>query len=185
MKWVVKLIKIKNFKTYGIDSFIGPIANFNGVYGKNGSGKTNIIDAVNFFLGGNLADINCNSIHDIFPKYYTNITECEIKVGMLLINNENKKPLIRIIDKNNISEFFLDGLKISFNQFFKFLKNIGLENFKDFIIIKNPNTNKIFTDPLYLSSIIDKISDSNKFSLAHLKAVILKKKIARKLHILL
>jgi hypothetical protein len=177
MKWIVNLIRIKNFKTYGIDSVVGPIANFNGIYGKNGSGKSNLIDGINFLLGGNLSGINCNSIYDIFPKNYKKTIECEIKVGMLLINNKKKKTLIRIINKNNTSEFFLGGLKVSFNQFFKFLKYIGLENIKDFIIIKNPNTSKIFIDPLYLSSIIDTISGSNKFSLAHLKAAILKKKL--------
>ena len=96
MKWIVNLIRIKNFKTYGIDSVVGPIANFNGIYGKNGSGKSNLIDGINFLLGGNLSGINCNSIYDIFPKNYKKTIECEIKVGMLLINNKKKKNF----DKN-------------------------------------------------------------------------------------
>ena len=170
-------IKLKNFKSYGNETVIGPFDNLNGITGSNGSGKSNLIDAFVFLNGGNMNEINCQSLTDLFTSSVYSKKISETKVAVLFCDEKVKKKFTRIVDENNYSEFFLNEIKVSFGNFFKTLKKFGLLMPKDFFLIKNPLEYRPCKNSSYLSKLIDKVSGSTKLSTAHLRAIILKKKL--------
>jgi len=170
-------IKLKNFKSYKNDTIIGPFDTINGIIGSNGSGKSNLIDAFVFLNGGNMNEINCLSLTDLFTNSIHSKKISETKVAVLFCDENVKKKFTRVVDENNCSEFFLNEIKVSFGNFFKTLKNFGLFMPKDFFLIKNPLEYEPCKNSSYLSKLIDKVSGSTKLSIAHLRAIILKKKL--------
>lgn len=53
----IKNIEVEGFKSYAQKTMIGPFdAHFNAITGLNGSGKSNILDAICFVLG--IANVN-------------------------------------------------------------------------------------------------------------------------------
>ena len=98
-------IKLKNFKSYGNETVIGPFDNLNGITGSNGSGKSNLIDAFVFLNGGNMNEINCQSLTDLFTSSVHSKKISETKVAVLFCDEKVKKKFTRIVDENNYSEF--------------------------------------------------------------------------------
>lgn len=44
-------LELTDFKSYGGTVTVGPLAGFTAVIGSNGSGKSNLMDAISFVLG--------------------------------------------------------------------------------------------------------------------------------------
>ena len=82
----IQFIKIRNFKSYQETLYIGPIGTLTGITGRNGSGKTNLIDAIVFLLGGVFSDLNCISIKNVFPAF--DYGHLESKVGAVFLKKK-------------------------------------------------------------------------------------------------
>jgi hypothetical protein len=173
----IESIKIENFKSYKKPS-IFDTAEMNGcLIGKNGVGKTNFSDALVFVFGGNLKDINCLSIEYLFPDFIHNKNFITSKIGLLITYNNMFMELIRTVDINGISEFFLNGNSISFFHFRSIVRNININNFKDLMILKDLPNNSIFLQNKNLIQIIHRISNSDKFFKLCLRINVLKNKL--------
>jgi AAA15 family ATPase/GTPase len=60
-------IKIDGFKTYKGTVVVGPVSGLIGIFGNNGSGKTNLIESLEFLFDFNIKNNNSN-IKTIFSK---------------------------------------------------------------------------------------------------------------------
>ena len=173
-------VKIENFKSYKNSIFFGPMSQFSCITGKNGSGKTNFSDSLLFALGSNLEDINCTNIQILFPD---NISDknffLEAKIGLRIKNENRKNDFIRTLSIDNLSEFFVNGTKVSLEIYKKSLEKLNLFEFKNFIILKDILQNDFFKKKNKLSYIIDKLSSSKKLCFAQLKFALLRKKFQK------
>jgi hypothetical protein len=133
----IRFLKTENFKSYKKFLFLGPLKNFFSIIGQNGSGKTNFFDSLIFGLGGTLEEINCYSIYNLFSQFFfKEIYYRESKIG-LCFTNKNQNDFCRFTTIDNYSEFFLNGIKISFSNYKKSLKQLKIVNNKNFIVLKN------------------------------------------------
>uniref|UniRef100_A0A7S1DVK3 RecF/RecN/SMC N-terminal domain-containing protein n=1 Tax=Hemiselmis andersenii TaxID=464988 RepID=A0A7S1DVK3_HEMAN len=176
----LKLVEIENFKSFKNIVSFGPFSFFSSFIGKNGSGKTNFSDAISFCLGGNLEEINCFSVQNLFfeSNFYNN-SKYETKIILKIKNKKKIKEFIRITNIQNISEFFINGIKVSLGFYKTYLKKYQINFVKELILIKNSIDN-IFLIPNYqLPKIIDEISGSKKLSNSHLKIGLLRKKLQK------
>ncbi|AFP65503.1 structural maintenance of chromosomes 1 (nucleomorph) [Chroomonas mesostigmatica CCMP1168] len=178
-KFKIRFLKIENFKSYKKFLFVGPLKTSMIIIGKNGSGKTNLSDSIVFGLGGSLQEINCYSIQNLFPQFFGNrINHPLTKIGLSIVNRISNN-FIRIISIDNLSEFFLNGIKISFICYKKSLKKLEITRNKDLLILKDLIRCSFFFSNFKLSELIDKISGSNKLSCFHLKVGLLRKKFKK------
>jgi len=178
--YIMQIIKIENFKSYEKINFIGPLNLFSGVFGKNGSGKTNFSDAIAFGLGANLNDIECFTIQNLFhePFLGKNLSK-ESKIGIKVKKKKKYTNFFRITDNHNISEFFVDGLKVSYKFYRNTLKKLKLGVFYLLSLFRNVINNKFFGNNSVLTRIIDDFSGSKKLSNVHIKIGFLRKKLQK------
>jgi ABC-type lipoprotein export system ATPase subunit len=179
-KCTLEFVKIENFKSYKHALFFGPLSTFSCISGKNGSGKTNIGDSILFSLGLNLNDINLHLLQNIFPN---NILKknimVEAKIGLRMQKQNKKIDFIRTFAFDNLSEFFINGIKVSFKIYKKTLEKLNICEYRHFMVIRNILEGDFFLRNNKLSEIIDKLSNSNKLSFAQLKYGLLRKKFQK------
>jgi len=87
----IEEVIIDGFKSYAQRTVIsGFDPSFNAITGLNGSGKSNILDAICFVLGiTNLSQVRANSLQDlVYKQGQAGITKASVT---LQFNNENKK----------------------------------------------------------------------------------------------
>nr|UXY87588.1 structural maintenance of chromosomes 1 [Cryptomonas curvata] len=173
----IQSIKIENFKSYIKPSIFCTNEIKSCIMGKNGVGKTSIADALIFAFGGTLKDINCMSIESLFPDFFLNKNFIMSKIGLLMFYNNNFFEIFRTIDITGISEFYLNGINVSFFHFKSIIENINVKYFKEILILKNLPNNSIFLNNQKLITIIQFISNSYKLSKFHLKINLLKNKL--------
>jgi recombinational DNA repair ATPase RecF len=176
-KFGIESIKIENFKSYKKPSVFGTTEMNGCLIGKNGVGKTNFSDALVFVFGGSLKDINCLSIESLFPDFIQSKNFLTSKIGLLITYGNMFMELIRTVDINGISEFFLNGNSVSFFHFRSIVRNMNINNFKDLMILKDLPNNLIFLQNKNLIQIIYRISNSEKLFKFRLRINLLKKKL--------
>lgn len=61
-------LELTDFKSYGGTVTVGPLAGFTAVIGSNGSGKSNLMDAISFVLGVRTATLRGAALRDLIYR---------------------------------------------------------------------------------------------------------------------
>ncbi|CAD7962806.1 unnamed protein product [Amoebophrya sp. A25] len=67
----LEYLTIENFKSYGEKKVIGPFQRFTCIIGSNGSGKSNVMDALSFVLGVNTKVLRSNNLKELIHRKIT------------------------------------------------------------------------------------------------------------------
>nr|UXY87082.1 structural maintenance of chromosomes 4 [Cryptomonas sp.] len=142
----IKSIRLENFKSYRGLLEIGPFhAKINGITGLNGSGKSNLVDAVLFVLGRRASKVRFKNLVDLI--YFSNLERRLYSSVTIILHNKDifkkwKKVyeiyITRQIFINNASVYYLNGREIAFSQIVKILMHnkINIKN-EAFLILQN------------------------------------------------
>nr|UXY88235.1 60S ribosomal protein L7 [Cryptomonas curvata] len=142
--YYIKKIELEGFKSYQFKtSFLDLDKNLNVITGTNGSGKSNILDAVCFALGlSNLTIIRAFGLKDLIFKGKKNEKKIANVTLFLAYNNLNEKNFIEqkseqiIISRKILNEgktkYFLNNQKVHPSKILNFLFSININ-------INNPN----------------------------------------------
>lgn len=143
---MIREMVLENFKSYAGVKRIGPFHKcFSAVVGPNGSGKSNVIDAMLFVFGKRAKKLRLNKVSELihnstahpdceFAKvtvYFQNIIDREyvnedddegfdVVPGSLL-------EVSRVADRNNKSDYYVDGKKKSFSEVADLLQTRGID----------------------------------------------------------
>ncbi|GFR29690.1 structural maintenance of chromosomes protein 4, partial [Trichonephila clavata] len=88
---VITHLTVKNFKSYAGEQQIGFFdKNFTAVVCPNGSGKSNVIDAMMFVFGRRAKNIRAKKMSSLIHKSakYPNITSCTVTVHFAMIKDK-------------------------------------------------------------------------------------------------
>eukprot|EP01080_Neovahlkampfia_damariscottae_P003212 gene3212-5528_t len=148
-KIVLHKIQIENFKSYKNFEEVGPFDEiFTCIVGENGSGKSNLLDAVCFGLGFEAKKLRSKNLSSVVNKESKSNTAT---VSLILhVINEEKELIkeIKITRKqiNNTSNYYHNDEKTTKEKIHRILKEYGIDLFfpERFIILQN-NTVKIAT----------------------------------------
>ncbi|EJW03300.1 hypothetical protein EDEG_00209 [Edhazardia aedis USNM 41457] len=127
----IKSISITGFKSYTQPVILRNLTSFTAITGLNGSGKSNILDAILFALTFD-ANLRCKKITDLINNSYSEA------IVILEFDNTDKKhsPLNfesydiisvqRVLDKNGKSKMHLNGSQCSFKTIRKMFSSVHL-----------------------------------------------------------
>ncbi|KAI5189167.1 structural maintenance of chromosome 2 [Nematocida minor] len=135
-------VEIEGFKSYGSRTVIGPVdRSFTGITGLNGTGKSNILDAICFVLGVDTPRLlRSSSMKDLIFKQ-SKTTMGSAKVSLVFSNKEKDKgpvgyeeidtiKLTRIISEEGKTKYLLNDHNVSTKTVLRLLQCVGLSSSK-------------------------------------------------------
>jgi len=161
-------IKIDGFKTYKGTVVVGPVSGLIGIFGKNSSGKTNLIESLEFLFDFNIKNYN-SSIKTIFSKLVSRKKIQYTKIGLKIKKNGLIFDFIKIVNYSNTTEYFLNTKKISSRVFFYQASKLHFDKFKMITSILKFNSYDIFFDPSFVYKLVQSFSESKKTLLKTIK----------------
>ena len=171
------MVRIEKLSMQGFKSFANKTAlpfpsGFNVICGANGSGKSNIVDALCFVLGIRSAKtIRAEKLEHLIFNGGKKRASAKYGIVNLYLNNEDgaipgEEPLIKItrkINKNGVSVYKLNGRTVNRRKIVDVLANAGIYADGHNIIMQGDITNLIEMTPLERKEIIDEVSGIAEF----------------------
>lgn len=159
MTKLVKLI-LKNFKSFKKAEI--PISKgFTSIVGSNGSGKSNILDALLFVLGiTSLKTLRASKLVDLVN---TGSKEGYAKVDLIIKHEEKEYEVSRMIDRQGKSIYRLDGKRTTLNEINSLLLELGIDVSGHNIVTQGDITKIIEMSPIERRMIIDNIAGLSEF----------------------
>ena len=159
MTRLVKL-SLKNFKSFKKAEI--PISKgFTAIVGSNGSGKSNVLDALLFVLGiTSLKTLRAGKLTDLVNN---TAKENYAKVTLEITNDGKKYEISRMIDKLGKSVYRLDGRRTTLNETASLLLELGIDVTGHNIVTQGDITKIIEMSPIERREIIDSIAGLSEF----------------------
>ncbi|KAM9578353.1 structural maintenance of chromosomes protein 1B [Guaruba guarouba] len=123
----LKLLVMKDFKSWRGQQVIGPFMKFNCIIGPNGSGKSNIMDAVSFVMCEKISNLRVKSIRELIHGAHVGKPVSSTASVKMVYCEENgeEKTFSRVI-RGNCSEFLFNNKSISRSAYISELEKIGI-----------------------------------------------------------
>ncbi len=155
-------LKLKNFKSFKQATI--PIGSgFTAIAGANGTGKSNILDALLFVFGAtSLKMLRASKLTDLVNRYANeNYAEVELTIKD---NERNINYVIsRVIDKQGKSIFRMNGKRCSLNEIVSLLNELNIR-YNGYNIVVQGDINKIIEmNPVQRRELIDELAGLKEF----------------------
>ncbi|CAG7730328.1 unnamed protein product [Allacma fusca] len=167
-KMYIKTITLEGFKSYRDRTVIGPFdRHFNAITGLNGSGKSNILDAICFVLGVNsLTTVRATCLADLIYKG-AGVSRASVSISF---DNSDKSPgkcppgfedfpeiiVSRVVDQGLICKYYLNSLNSTKNAVSDMFQHVGINiNHPNFIIMQGKITKVVNMKPLEVLQMIE------------------------------
>jgi len=186
----IEEVILDGFKSYSAKISVGPFDNqFNAITGLNGTGKSNILDAICFVLGiTNLAQVRVDSLTQlVYKNGQAGVTKASVTV---IFNNQDRRCTMHGLDKcDKISicrqiviggrnRYMLNGNNVQANQIANLFQSVQLNvNNPHFLIMQGRITKVINMKPQETLSMIEEAAGTRMYETKKINA---KKQMDRK-----
>ncbi|KAI5806929.1 hypothetical protein EDC01DRAFT_6535 [Geopyxis carbonaria] len=180
---VVELV-IDGFKSYAQRTVINDWdESFNAITGLNGSGKSNVLDAICFVLGiQNMSIVRAANLQDlIYKRGQAGITKASVTI---VFDNSDKErsPMIyrkfpqisvaRQIVLGGSSKYLINGVRAQQQTVFNFFQGVGLNiNNPNFVIMQGRITKVLNMKPKEILALLEEAAGTRMFDERREKAV--------------
>lgn len=168
----IQKISMQGFKSFPNKTLLPFPSGFNVICGANGSGKSNIVDALCFVLGIRSAKtIRAEKLEQLIFNGGKKRTSAKYGVVNLYLNNEDGNipgeeesiKITRKVNKNGVCIYKLNGKTVNRRKIVDILANARIQADGHNIIMQGDVTNLIDMTPLQRRGIIDEISGIAEF----------------------
>jgi chromosome segregation protein len=177
----IKRLKMKGFKSFANPTILNFEEGFNTIVGANGSGKSNVFDAMCFVLGrmsskGLRADKLGNLV---FNGGKTTKPSKEAEVAIYL-SNDNKElinaeidevKISRVVKKNGTSDYFLNNNKATRTEIVELLKRAYIDPDGYNIILQGDIMRIVNMSPVERRELIEEIANISNYEEKRQKAL--------------
>lgn len=164
-------LELRNFKSYGGDVVVGPFKGFTAVVGTNGSGKSNLMDAISFVLGVRTSQLRGNQLRDLV---YRNLEDPSDDVShrrahVKLFYRKSDEPVeeiefMRSVTISGASEYRVRGRVVPLETYNTELASIGvLVKARNFLVFQNEVEGIAAKSPKDLTKMFEDVSESAEF----------------------
>uniref|UniRef100_A0A3Q4MUB8 Structural maintenance of chromosomes protein 1B-like n=1 Tax=Neolamprologus brichardi TaxID=32507 RepID=A0A3Q4MUB8_NEOBR len=123
----LKQLDIENFKSWRGKQIIGPFLQFNCIIGTNGSGKSNVMDALSFVMGERVSSLRVKHLKDlIHGAHVGRPVSNTARVAMRYCSDEEEETVFCRIITRDSSEYHINGLRVTFAKYVEELEKIGI-----------------------------------------------------------
>uniref|UniRef100_A0A8B9F2Z0 Structural maintenance of chromosomes protein n=1 Tax=Amazona collaria TaxID=241587 RepID=A0A8B9F2Z0_9PSIT len=123
----LKLLVMKDFKSWRGQQVIGPFMKFNCIIGPNGSGKSNIMDAVSFVMCEKTSNLRVKSVRElIHGAHVGKPVSSTASVKMVYCEEDGEEKTFSRVIRGNCSEFLFNNKSISRSAYISELEKIGI-----------------------------------------------------------
>lgn len=169
-------MELENFKSYGGKVVVGPFMGFNAVVGTNGSGKSNLMDAISFVLGVRTSQLRGNQLRDLV---YRNLSDpadnarnrkATVKLFYKRGNAASEETIVfaRTVTLSGSSEYRVNKKVMSLEKYNRELAKIGiLVKARNFLVFQNEVEGIASKSPSELTELFEDVSGSAEFKNAY------------------
>ncbi|XP_075572912.1 structural maintenance of chromosomes protein 1B [Pelecanus crispus] len=123
----LKLLVMKDFKSWRGEQVIGPFMRFNCIIGPNGSGKSNIMDAVSFVMCEKIANLRVKSIRElIHGAHVGKPVSSTASVKIVYCEDDGEEKTFSRNIRGSCSEFLFNDKSVSRSTYISELEKIGI-----------------------------------------------------------
>nr|XP_002187833.4 structural maintenance of chromosomes protein 1B [Taeniopygia guttata] len=123
----LKVLVVKDFKSWRGQQVIGPFMRFNCIIGPNGSGKSNIMDAVSFVLCEKTANLRVKSVRElIHGAHVGKPVSSTASVKIVYCEEDGEEKTFSRVIRGSCSEFLFNDKSVSRSAYISELEKIGI-----------------------------------------------------------
>jgi chromosome segregation ATPase len=144
----IESVELTNFKSYHHSRQIGPFLQTNAIVGPNGTGKSNILDAITFAFGDVSKNLRVDRLKDLihFSSSDESKTSCAVCVRLTFPSEDKVYEFERRLRRSGGNEYFIDGEKRNKQEYIEFLEGRGIFAKHDNFVIRQGSINKMIQD---------------------------------------
>ncbi|XP_069719730.1 structural maintenance of chromosomes protein 1B [Phaenicophaeus curvirostris] len=162
----LKLLVVKDFKSWRGQQVIGPFMRFNCIIGPNGSGKSNIMDAVSFVMCEKTSNLRVKSIRELIHGGHVGKPVSSTASVKIVYCEEDggEKTFSRVI-RGSCSEFYFNDNSVSRSVYISELEKIGiLVKARNCLIFQGTVESIAMKKPKERTQLFEQISNSWEFA---------------------
>ncbi|NWS55641.1 SMC1B protein, partial [Chunga burmeisteri] len=162
----LKLLVVKDFKSWRGQQVIGPFMRFNCIIGPNGSGKSNIMDAVSFVMCEKTSNLRVKSVKElIHGAHVGKPVSSTASVKIVYCEEDGEEKTFSRVIRGNCSEFFFNDKSVSRSAYISELEKIGvLVKARNFLIFQGTVESIAMKKPKEITQLFEQISNSWEYA---------------------
>uniref|UniRef100_A0A673MSX8 Structural maintenance of chromosomes protein n=1 Tax=Sinocyclocheilus rhinocerous TaxID=307959 RepID=A0A673MSX8_9TELE len=123
----LKQLDVENFKSWRGKQTIGPFKRFNCIIGTNGSGKSNVMDALGFVMGERAVNLRVKHTRDlIHGAHIGKPSSTFASVSMIYCGDNNEEMIFSRRISGESSEYRVNGKQVTLAKYTGELEKIGI-----------------------------------------------------------
>ncbi|XP_053361921.1 structural maintenance of chromosomes protein 1B [Clarias gariepinus] len=123
----LKQIDVENFKSWRGKQTIGPFKRFTCIIGTNGSGKSNVMDALGFVMGERASSLRVRQTRElIHGAHVGKPVSRTASVSMCLCNDDDEETIFSRTVSGDSSEYRINGRQMTLSRYTSELEKIGI-----------------------------------------------------------
>ncbi|XP_052645800.1 structural maintenance of chromosomes protein 1B [Harpia harpyja] len=123
----LKLLVMKDFKSWRGQQVIGPFMRFSCIIGPNGSGKSNIVDAVSFVMCEKASNLRVKSVRElIHGAHVGKPVSSTASVKIVYCEEDGEEKTFSRVIRGSCSEFFFNDKPVSRSTYISELEKVGI-----------------------------------------------------------
>ncbi|KAM6926349.1 structural maintenance of chromosomes protein 1B [Lycodopsis pacificus] len=182
----LKQIDIENFKSWRGKTVIGPFMRFNCIIGTNGSGKSNVMDALSFAMAERVASLRVKHLRDLIHGAHVGRPVLEpARVALRYCDEEDQETVFCRSISGDSSEYRINGIHVTLAKYIEELEKIGIvTKARNCLVFQGAVESIALKDPKERTKMFECISQSREFAAEYdmKKKVLLKAKEDTQFH---
>uniref|UniRef100_A0A8C3A0J8 Structural maintenance of chromosomes 1B n=1 Tax=Cyclopterus lumpus TaxID=8103 RepID=A0A8C3A0J8_CYCLU len=123
----LKQIDIENFKSWRGKTVIGPFMRFNCIIGTNGSGKSNVMDALSFATGERVASLRVKHLRDlVHGAHIGRPVRDTARVALRCCDDEDQETVFSRSILGDSSQYRIDDVQVTLTKYIEELEKIDI-----------------------------------------------------------
>ncbi|XP_071347064.1 structural maintenance of chromosomes protein 1B isoform X2 [Trachinotus anak] len=160
----LKQIDVENFKSWRGKQVIGPFMRFNCIIGTNGSGKSNVMDALSFAMGERPAALRVKHLRDLVHGAHVGQPVSDTaRVAIRLCDDEDQETVFCRTITGDSSEYRISGIHVTLAKYVEKLEKIGIvTKARNCLVFQGAVESIALKDPKERTKIFELISQSGE-----------------------
>ncbi|XP_062276792.1 structural maintenance of chromosomes protein 1B [Scomber scombrus] len=162
----LRQIDIENFKSWRGKQVIGPFMRFNCIIGTNGSGKSNVMDALSFAMGERAASLRVKHLRElIHGAHIGQPVSRSGSVAMRYRDDLDQETVYCRIISGDSSEYRINGVHVTLAKYLEELEKIGIvTRARNCLVFQGAVESIALKDPKERTKMFELISQSKEFA---------------------